>query len=294
VTRWWAVIIAASLVSLAPARGGGTETGLRPIAQDRPQSAAASSRGAVPETTPTAFMLKVTLRLSVAKVDAAPAASPYAGFGALLAQLLTPAGPVTFHYTVSGDTMRADIDGRLATLAPDSIVLQRVGEESIRVLNPMQKTWYELPASQNLGALLSAPDVDMQPTGERATIAGQRGDRFRFNETVQIPAPEGVSLPPDFPQTVRLTGDLWSTDAFAGDNYRPIFHTLQAFAAVPGMEALTAGGRFPLRILLRSDFMPGYELRTEVTAIGSAARDGSLFVIPSAYQKVQPPFGGGR
>jgi hypothetical protein len=171
-------------------------------------------------------------------------------------------------------------------------VLQRVGDDAIRVANPQNKTWYELPASQNLGALLGVPDVTMEPAGETATIAGQRAARFRFRETLHVPVPEGVSLPPDFPKDVELVGDLWSTDAFAGANYAAVFKTLQAFAAIPGVEALTAGGRFPLRIALRSPVMPGYEIRTEVTAIGPATADPSLFTVPASYQKVQPPIGG--
>ncbi len=58
------------------------------------------------------------------------------------------------------------------------------------------------------------------------------------------------------------------------------------------MEALTAGGRFPLRIALRSSIMPGYEIRSEVTAIGPAAADPSLFTVPAGYQKILPPVGG--
>jgi hypothetical protein len=38
--------------------------------------------------------------------------------------------------------------------------------------------------------------------------------------------------------------------------------------------------------------MPGYEIRSEVTAIGTVATDPALFAIPSGYQKVQPPIGG--
>ena len=70
--------------------------------------------------------------------------------------------------------------GRLATLPAGSIVLQKLGDETIRVINPGNKTWYEIPASQNLGALLGTPDVTIEPAGEKATIAGQRADRFRF------------------------------------------------------------------------------------------------------------------
>jgi hypothetical protein len=242
--------------------------------------------------------LKATIRMSIAKIDApAPPigdkATAYGNFGPLISQLLTPEGPVDIHYLIAGDQSRADVKGRLATLPAGSIILQKVGDETIRVLNPTNKTWYEIPASQNLGALLGTPDVTIEPANEKATIARQRADRFRFREKLQVPAPEGVSLPPDFPREIELDGDLWSTDAFAGAGYVTVFRTLQAFAAIPGVEALTSGGRFPLRIALRSNIMPGYEIRTEVTAIGPAPADASLFTIPPGYQKVLPPNGGG-
>lgn len=246
---------------------------------------------------PAGASLKTTIRMSIAKIDV-PAGSegkpgPYGNFGPLIAQLLTPEGPVDIQYIIAGDQSRADVRGRLATLPRGSIVLQRMGEDSIRVLNPENKTWYEIPANQNLGILLGTPDVDIQPAGETATIAGQRAERFRFTETLRVPVAEGVSLPPDFPKDIQLTGDLWSTDAFAGGAYASVFKTLQAFAAIPGVEALTAGGRFPLRIALRSSIMPGYEIRSEVTSIGTATPDPSLFTVPAGFQKVQPPVGGG-
>jgi hypothetical protein len=241
--------------------------------------------------------LKATIRMSIAKIDApAPPigdkATAYGNFGPLIAQLLTPEGPVEIQYLIAGDQSRADVNGRLATVPAGSVVLQRVGDETIRVLNPTNKTWYEIPANQNLGTLLGTPDVTIEPAGEKATIAGQRAERFRFKQKLQVPAPEGVSLPPDFPREIELNGDLWSTDAFGGAGYATVFRTLQAFAAIPGVEALTAGGRFPLRIALRSSIMPGYEIRSEVTAIGPTPADPSLFAVPASYQKVLPPGGG--
>jgi hypothetical protein len=171
----------------------------------------------------TAGSIRATIRMTIAKVDAPIASdakpSPYGNFGPLIAQLLTPEGPVDIQYVITGDQSRAEVRGRLATLPRGSIVLQRVGEDSIRVLNPENKTWYEIPANQNLGVLLGTPDVDIQPVGETATIAGQRAQRFRFTETLRVPVAEGVSLPPDFPRDIQLTGDLWSTDAFAGGGY---------------------------------------------------------------------------
>ena len=247
---------------------------------------------------PTPVTLKATIRMSIAKIDM-PAVregekpSPYGNFGPLLTQLLTPEGPVDIQYVIAGDQTRADVQGRLATLPKGSIVIQKMGDETIRVANPGNKTWYEIPANQNLGILLATPDVTIEPTGETATIAGHRAERFRFTQQLRIPVPEGTALPPEFPQTVQLSGDLWSTNAFSGGGYANVFRTLQAFAAIPGVEALTAGGRFPLRIALRSSIMPGYEIRSDVTSIGPVKAEAELFDVPRGFQKVQPPVGGG-
>jgi hypothetical protein len=240
--------------------------------------------------------LKASLRITVARIDVPPSAAenPYGQLGGLLARMLAPEGPVDIDYVVAGDSMRADVRGRLATLPRGSIVLQRVGEPMLRILNPANKTWFELPTDQNMGALIGAPDVQIEPTSDTTTIVGQRAQRFRFSETLRMPTLEGVTLPPDFPRELEFSGDLWSTDGFSGAAYAGIIRTLQAFAAVPGMEALTAGGRFPLRLHLRSTFMPGYELRSEVTSIAPAQAAPSLFVVPADYQKIASPVGGQR
>jgi hypothetical protein len=242
--------------------------------------------------------LKTTIQLSIVQVGSALPTlvdgkpNPYGNFGPLIKQLLTPDGPVTIEYVISGDMSRADVKGKLATLPQGSVVLQKMGEDTIRVLNPANKTWYELPANQNLGTLLGVPDVTIEPAGEQATIAGQHAERFRFKETLRIPVPDGSTLPPDFPKDLDLSGDLWSTDAFSGNAYATVFRTLQAFAAIPGVEALTSGGRFPLRIALRSSIMPGYEIRSDVTQVGPTSVDSAQFMIPAGFIKVQAPGGG--
>ena len=254
----------------------------------RPEAAAAVSAPAT---------LKAMIRMSVVRVDSLVPAdakpSPYGNFGPLIAQLLTPNGPVDILYTIAGDQSRAEVKGRLAVLPEGSVVIQRLGEDSIRILNPSNKTWYEIPANQNLGVLLGTPDVTIQPAGDTARIAGQTAERFHFNETLRVPTPDGTPLPPDFPSELQLSGELWSTDAFSGKGYAAVFRTLQAFAAIPGVEALTEGGRFPLRLALRSNIMPGYEIRSEVTSIGPATADAASFAVPAGYQKIQPPMGGG-
>ena len=255
------------------------------IAQQTPAPAPAA-------TAPQA--LKAVLRLSVAKVDVPADAppSPLGNLGPLLAQLLTPDGAVEIEYVVAGESTRGEIRGRLAAFARGTIVLQDVRDDALKILNPANRTWYTLPATSSLGAMIDTPDTQLQLTGETATIAGQRAQRFRFNETMRFPAPEGVSLPSDFPREIELSGDVWSTDAFAGNGYAAIFRTLQAAAAVPGMAALTASGRFPLRIAVRSSVMPGYEIRSEVLSVAPAAPAASLFKIPDDYHQIQSPVSG--
>jgi hypothetical protein len=238
--------------------------------------------------------IQAVIRLGFAKIDVpAGTPGPYAAFAPILTQMLTPEGPADIRYTVSADAMRAEIIGRLGPLPRGTIVLQRIGAGSMQVLNPAQKTWYEIPAGQTPGLLLGTPDIEIQPTGEHATIAGQPADGFHFTETLRVPSPEGVNLPPDFPRQVQFTGELWSTTALSGSGYAAILKTMQTFASVPGIDALTAGGRFPLRMSFRSDLLAGYELRTEVTSIETVTAAADAFVVPSDYQKVQPPFGGG-
>src|SRR4026209_608978 len=85
--------------------------------------------------------LKATIKMSVAKIDT-PAVrddqkpTPFGNFGPLLMQLLTPEGPVDIEYVIAGDQTRADVQGLLATLPRGSVVLQKMGDDSIRVMNP--------------------------------------------------------------------------------------------------------------------------------------------------------------
>lgn len=255
------------------------------------QAAQPSAQAATPSH---ASALKATIRLNIAKVEAPPDApvSAFGNLGPLISQLLTPDGPVEIDYLVDGESTRGDVRGRLAGFPRGTVVLQRLRDDAIKVLNPANRTWYELPPTASLGAMVGTPDVQLEPTGETATIAGQRAERFRFSETLRFPAPDGVNIPSDFPSSIDLSGEIWSTTAFAGSGYTAIFRTLQAASAIPGMEALTAGGRFPLRIAVRSTMMTGYEIRSDVITIGAAQPDASMFDVPRDYQQVQGPLGG--
>ena len=140
--------------------------------------------------------------------------------------------------------------------------------------------------------MLGTPDVQIEPTGETATIAGQRAERFRFSETLRVSSSRRRQSAAGLSVEHRSDRRHLVHDAFAGSGYAAIFRTLQAASAIPGIEALTAGGRFPLRIAVRSTMMPGYEIRSDVMTIGAAQPDASMFDVPRDYQQVQGPLGG--
>ena len=80
--------------------------------------------------------LKATIKMTVARIDTPVVRdeqkpTPFGNFGPLLMQLLTPEGPVDIQYIIAGDQTRADVQGRLATLPRGSVVLQKMGDESI-------------------------------------------------------------------------------------------------------------------------------------------------------------------
>ncbi|HEY3886878.1 MAG TPA: hypothetical protein VGL62_16805 [Vicinamibacterales bacterium] len=244
-----------------------------------------------PAAAPVPVSLEVHVRLSIQKVDAAldAAASPYSNFGPLLAQLLTPEGPVDIQYLIAPDESRAVLGRRFATLPGGTIVLEHAGDGAIRVVNPENKTWYEISASKGSGPALGAPTIQIQPANDAAMIAGQQAAHSTFTETLSVPPPQGAAVPAAFPAQLRLTGDLWTTDAFAGSGYAAAMKTLQAFASFPGIDALTAGGRFPLRLVLRSNVMPGYEIRSDVMAVQAVTPDPTAFAVPTGYLHVMPP-----
>ena len=72
---------------------------------------------------------------------------PFGNMGALIAQILTPDGPVEIDYLIAGDSTRGEVRGRLAAFPRGTIVLQHLHDDAIKVLNPENKTWYELPAT---------------------------------------------------------------------------------------------------------------------------------------------------
>ncbi|MGH9410418.1 MAG: hypothetical protein ACRD1V_13295 [Vicinamibacterales bacterium] len=247
-----------------------------------------------PAAAPAPVSLEVHIRLSIQKDDAPldAAASPYSNFGPLLAQLLTPEGPVDIQYLIAPDESRAILGRRLATLSGGTIVLEHAGEAAIRVLNPENKTWYEIAASKPAGPAFGPPTIQIQPANDVAIIAGQQAAHSTFTETLSVPPPQGAAIPPAFQAELRLTGDLWTTEAFSGSGYGAAMKTLQAFASFPGIDALTAGGRFPLRLVLRSNVMPGYEIRSDVMAVQPVPSDPTAFAVPAGYLHVMPP--GGR
>ena len=105
----------------------------------------------------------------------------------------------------------------------------------------------------------------MEPTGRDGDDCGPaRGAAFAFVETLRFQAPEGANLHCDFPTSINLSGEVWSTDAFSRGAATPqSFRRFRRHPPFPAFSVRT-GGRFTLRIAVRSTMMTGCEIRSDV------------------------------
>lgn len=236
--------------------------------------------------------LTATIRVEVARVAAPDTASEapgsLAGLGPVLARMLTPDGPVEMKWYADGDGVRATIGQRLSRLSAGAVVIQRRRADRIEVLNPAAQTYYEMPAaSGSVDAMAGVPDLQIRPTGDTTIIAGQRAERHELTLTLALSASAGPAG--GLPHELQITGDLWLTDAFSGDEYRAMLQTLNALMAIPGLGDAVPPGRFPLRTRLRLALLPGIELRSDVVEIKAAEVNPDLLRVPAGFRKVDAP-----
>ena len=238
--------------------------------------------------------LKASMRLEIARVAPAPGAdksSPYAGLGPVMMQMLTPDGPVTMEWAGGVEGVRATLKSRLSVLPAGSVVLQRTGASVIHVLDPERRTYFEVPAKAASESGAAVPDLQLRPTGETATIAGQRAERYTLSLTLSLPSSSGTPASASLPHEFQITGDMWFTDAFSGAEYAGMLKTIDALIAIPGLSAAVPPGRFPVKTRLRLTLLPDYELRTEVTRLTTVPFDAASLVVPADYRKVDAPPG---
>ncbi len=238
--------------------------------------------------------LKASMRLEIARVTPAPGAvkdSPYAGLGPLMMQMLTPEGPVTMDWAGGAEGVRATLKSRLSVLPAGSIVVQRTGASVIHVMDPERKTYFEVPAAAATESGAAVPDLQLRATGDTATIAGQRAERYELSLTLSLPASSGAAASASLPHDFQIAGDMWFSDAFSGAEYAAMLKTIDALIAIPGLSAAVPKGRFPVRTRLRLSLLPDFELRSEVTQLTTAPFDPALLAVPPDYRKVDAPPG---
>ena len=238
--------------------------------------------------------LKATMRLEIARVTPAPGAdrsSPYAGLGPLMMQMLTPDGPVTMEWAGGAEGVRATLKSRLSILPAGSVVLQRTGAPAIQVLDPERRTYFEVPAAAATESGAAVPDLQLRATGETATIAGQRAQRFELSLTLALPSSQGVPASASLPHDFQIAGDMWFTDAFSGGEYASMLKTIDALIAIPGLGAAVPAGRFPVKTRLRLTLLPDYELRSEIVELTTGPVDVGALTVPADYRKVDAPAG---
>jgi hypothetical protein len=238
--------------------------------------------------------LKATMRLEIARVAPPPNAdknNPYAALGPILMQMLTPDGPVTMDWAGGVEGVRATLKSRLSVLPAGSVVVQRTGASVIHVLDPERRTYFEVPARAATESGAAVPDLQLRATGDTATIAGTRAERYELSLTLSLPSSSGTPASASLPHEFQVAGDMWFTDAFAGAEYAAMLKTIDALIAIPGLSAAVPAGRFPVKTRLRLSLLPDFELRSEVTQLATAPFDPALLTLPADYRKVDAPPG---
>ncbi len=232
---------------------------------------------------PATAELRYTTHIETRKAESTQPIDPMMGMiGAMLASRF-PAGDMKM--TVGDGGTRVEFVNALGPVPAGGVMLMRSG--STVVLNPMEKTYWtaRVPAALIPGS--AAPAITTKRTGESDTIAGLLTERVAFGLTMNLPLPPGVQLPPGFPTTFTMDGDMWVADQFKAyaSSLAAIANTL--FPGI-GIGGLAQDG-LVVRQVTRSPMFGGNELVFSVSEVTEGPVTAELFQIPADYKEVPPP-----
>jgi hypothetical protein len=138
-----------------------------------------------------------------------------------------------------------------------------------------------------LGAGFSlTPKMTAQRTGQFATVAGLRTERSTYQLSIDLPIPTNLPLPPDFPRTLTMDGEMWISDQYK--EYGALIAAAgNAAVSGLGLGVLPEDG-FVVRQITRNPLL-GYEVELTVSDIQDVPDDPAAFTIPSDFREVAPP-----
>ena len=234
-------------------------------------------------TSPASAELRYTTHVETRKAQAAQPVDPMMGMiGAMLASRF-PSGDMKM--TVGDAGTRVEFANALGPVPAGGILLMRGG--STVILNPADHTYWtaRAPAAAIPGA--TTPAITSKRTGEYETVAGLRTERVAFGLSMALPLPPGVQLPPGFPTTFTLDGDMWVADQFKA--YASSLNAIanQLFPGI-GIGGLAQDG-LVVRQVTRSPMFGGNELVFSVSDVMEGPVTAELFQIPAGYKEVPMP-----
>jgi hypothetical protein len=208
--------------------------------------------------------LRLKTRVDVRRTPTATGTA--ADLGAVF-QTAMPSGETLM--LVSGAAVRVEQSKERSRL----ILLFRPNEQII--LDPQARTYTRVPQLRDaLSAAAQLPPPTLLRTGEYQMVLGLRAERVEM--AVIVPLPLAV---PGFPTVVRMTGDLWVTDA-----HRAYGRTLQKIMPLPTSVPRVEIEGMVLRQTLRNAEV-GIEISYEVTELIEGPIAPQLFDLPPGYRR---------
>ena len=232
---------------------------------------------------PAAAELRYTTHIETRKAEAAQPVDPMMGMiGAMLASRF-PSGDMKM--TVGDAGTRVEFVNALGPVPAGGVMLMRTG--STVILNPVERTYWSARAPAPLIPGSTAPAVTTKRTGEFETVAGLRTERVAFGLSMNLPLPAGVQLPPGFPTTFSMDGDMWVADQFKvyASSLNAIANTL--FPGI-GIGGLAQEG-LVVRQVTRSPMFGGNEMVFSVSDVLEGPVTADLFQVPADYKEVPMP-----
>jgi hypothetical protein len=242
--------------------------------------------------------LKYTTRTEFTPAPPAPADAPppnavLAMIGSQVTRQLLPGGPIETTIYVSDKATRTEyVKGGTGQYHEGTTTLL-MADGTFVVMSPTDRTYWKAPP-QSAGATAQLagiqPQVASVATGESKAIAGVNAKRTTFDISIDLPIPEPIKsqLPPGFPSSITMSGDVWlATSPF--EKYLPILSkNAEAMGAQLGLGKVLAGG-IPMEAVIRSAAFGDQQLEVHVTSIADETVASSLFDIPADYKEVPGP-----
>jgi hypothetical protein len=238
--------------------------------------------------------LKYTVHMDLKKAEGPGAQSTnpiVAMVGDGLLKQMVPEGGADLLYTIGDKGVRVEFQ-QAALGQPAGTVSLSLLDGTMIVMSPKDKTYWKANADSIITAMRSstAPVAVAKPSAEFSTVAGMKCEVVAFSWKMDLPIPPSAraSLPPDFPKSLDITGDMClMKEPF--ERYAEIAGKSKVpdVLAYMGLDTITKGS-----IVLRQNIRLGaHELQAVVTKIGEEEAQAGSFDLPTDYKEVPSPVG---